>query len=138
MSTWLCKVQFTLEHPPTHSIDISIMPLIASGTFKIPPPSLPMVRGRKPLSLLDILDQTPSGYATNPWGRKFDSPTTMSEEQMLAYYKLCLYNYVAVCEGRQHNLMKTTHSSFIETTRIRKEFAKYTGALLEGMVCVHS
>ena len=110
------------------------MPLIDRPTFKITPPAIAMFRGRKPASILDILDQTPTGHANSKADRNFDVPKDMTDEQMLAYYKLCLHNYAFISEKKEFNHKMGRHHSYIATTRIRREVGRYTGALLEGMV----
>ena len=110
------------------------MPLADTPSLRISPPNLSLVRGRKALSILDILEETPSGYAKRK-DKNYDLPTNMSDEQMLAYYKLCLYNYVVFSNGKHHDISKGPHSSYVAKTALRTELARYTTALLEGMVC---
>ena len=110
------------------------MPLADIPTFSLEPPPLSMIRGRKALSILDILEQTLSGYAKKPNDRNFDAPSCMSDEQMLAYYKLCLNNYANIVNGNGFDVSVGRHYSFIQRTALRTEIARYTGALLEGMV----
>ena len=110
------------------------MPLADFPPLRIsPPPSISQVRGRKASSILNILDKTATGYAKKK-DTNYDLPTNMSDEQMLAYYKLCLYNYVDVSNGKRHDISKGTHSSYVVKTATRTELARYTTALLEGMV----
>lgn len=109
------------------------MPLSNPPTLKMSPPTLSSVRGRKALSLLEILEQTTSGYNRTK-DKNFDAPIDMSDEQMLAYYKLCLFNYMYLSRNNFPDITKRVHPSFIMKTALRTEIARYTSALLEGMV----
>lgn len=104
------------------------MPLAeASHNNFAAPLRLPLWNGKKPESLLELLQESPG----NP---NITEPRRMSAQQKSISVDLALYRFAQAQTGNRFDPTLSTHPTFIKKASVRREIGDYTSAVIEGMV----